>query len=208
MGTSSGCNNRCTSRSHYVSLHLSQLWTRGLACAGLPEDPKRCEPAMTLQTVRHDSGADRRASCCPRRCHRHPWNFSSGRTERRFFQKRQAVVNRPNTGNGRRVFVFFSNRESWGCFLFGEKKLGTLGHGGRRFSCFSALPRAISSVATDAVDAAPAGSRWRQRGLELSSFWDPPAEPQWALWQYAHTMLGGRVKPSASVMAGAGLFIC
>jgi len=43
-----------------------------------------------------------------------------------------------------------------------------------------------------------------QRGIELSSFWGLLLN-KWALWQYAHTMLGA-VQTGCFVMAGVGAF--
>src|SRR5712691_8053267 len=60
-------------------------------------------------------------------------------------------------------------------------------------------------VATDAWMQHPTGYRFAANGaIELSSFGDLLLN-KWALWQYAHTMLGA-VQTGCFVMAGVGAF--
>jgi len=91
-------------------------------------------------------------------------------------------------------------------FLFGEKRLGRIGHWVAAFLVF--LGSWLSGyfiVATDAWMQHPIGYRIGANGaIELSSFWDLLLN-KWALWQYAHTMLGA-VQTGCFVMAGVGAF--
>jgi cytochrome d ubiquinol oxidase subunit I len=104
------------------------------------------------------------------------------------------------------VFSFFLESSFLGLFLFGEKKLGRIGHWVAGFLVF--LGSWLSGyliVATDAWMQHPIGYRIGANGaIELSSFSDLLLN-QWAFWQYAHTMLGA-VQTGCFVMAGVGAF--
>src|SRR6266849_2254728 len=104
------------------------------------------------------------------------------------------------------VFSFFLESSFLGLFLFGEKKLGRIGHWVAAFLVF--LGSWLSGyliVATDAWMQHPIGYRLGANGeIELSSFRDLLLN-KWALGQYAHTMLGA-VQTGCFVMAGVGAF--
>src|SRR4030088_1229686 len=103
------------------------------------------------------------------------------------------------------VFSFFLESSFLGLFLFGEKKLGRIGHWVAAFLVF--LGSRLSGyfiVATDAWMQHPTGYRLANGSFELSSFWDLLLN-KWALWQYAHTMLGA-VQTGCFVMARGGAF--
>jgi cytochrome d ubiquinol oxidase subunit I len=104
------------------------------------------------------------------------------------------------------VFSFFLESSFLGLFLFGEKKLGRIGHWLSAFLVF--LGSWLSGyfiVATDAWMQHPTGYRLGANGaIELASFWDLLLN-KWALWQYAHTMLGA-VQTGCFVMAAVGAF--
>jgi len=99
------------------------------------------------------------------------WNFSSGRTGRRF-KTAGGVIGQTLAMEG--VFSFFLESSFLGLFLFGEKKLGRMGHWWSAFLVF--LGSWLSGyliVATDAWMQHPTGYRFGVNGaIELSSFWD------------------------------------
>ena len=104
------------------------------------------------------------------------------------------------------VFSFFLESSFLGVFLFGEKTLSKTGH------WFSALMVWIGSwlsgyfiVATDAWMQHPVGYSMNADGsFGLQSFWGLVLN-HWALWQYAHTMLGA-VQTGCFLMASVGAF--
>ncbi len=104
------------------------------------------------------------------------------------------------------VFSFFLESSFLGLFLFGEKRLGPRAH------WFSSLMMFIGSwlsgyliVATDAWMQHPVGYSLGANGsYDLQSFWALLLNP-WALWQYAHTMIGA-VQTGCFVMAAVGAY--
>src|SRR6266436_3515831 len=104
------------------------------------------------------------------------------------------------------VFSFFLESSLLGLFLYGEKRLGKIGHWVAAFLVFlGSWLSGFFIVATDAWMQHPTGYRMGANGaIELSSFWDLLLN-KWALWQYAHTMLGA-VQTGCFVMAGVGAF--
>ena len=104
------------------------------------------------------------------------------------------------------VFSFFLESSFLGLFLFGEKRLGPRAH------WFSSLMMFIGSwlsgyliVATDAWMQHPVGYSLGANGsYDLQSFWALLFNP-WALWQYAHTMIGA-VQTGCFVMAAVGAY--
>src|SRR5215467_5380486 len=104
------------------------------------------------------------------------------------------------------VFSFFLESSFLGLFLFGEKKLGRVGHWCAGFLVFlGSWLSGFFIVATNAWMQHPTGYRLGTNGeIDLSSFWQFVLN-KWALWQYAHTMLGA-VQTGCFVMAGVGAF--
>src|SRR5260370_42153155 len=104
------------------------------------------------------------------------------------------------------VFSFFLEWSFLGLFLFGEKKLGRIGHWVAEFLVF--LGSWLSGyfiVATDAWMQHPIGYRIGANGaIELSSFWELLLN-KWGLWQYAHTMVGAGQTGCFGMADGGGL---
>jgi cytochrome bd ubiquinol oxidase subunit I len=104
------------------------------------------------------------------------------------------------------VFSFFLESSFLGLFLFGEKKLGRMGHWWSAFLVW--LGSWLSGyliVATDAWMQHPVGySLGPHDEIELASFWGLVLNG-WALWQYAHHMVGA-VQTGCFVMAAVGAF--
>jgi cytochrome d ubiquinol oxidase subunit I len=104
------------------------------------------------------------------------------------------------------VFSFFLESSFLGLFLFGEKKLGRIGHWWSAFLVWlGSWLSGFFITATDAWMQHPTGYRLGPHGeIELSSFWSLLLN-KWALWQYPHTMLGA-VQTGCFVMAAVGAF--
>jgi len=102
------------------------------------------------------------------------------------------------------VFSFFLESSFLGLFLFGEKRLGAVGH------WFSSMMMWVGSwlsgyliVATDAWMQHPVGYAINpDHSFGLQSFWALLLNP-WALWQFSHTILGA-VQTGSFTMAAIG----
>jgi len=133
-----------------------------------------------------------------------PMEFQFGTNWAEFSKAAGGVIGQTLAMEG--VFSFFLESSFLGLFLFGEKRLGRVGH------WISALLVFIGSwlsgyliVATDAWMQHPTGYRLLPNGaIELASFWALLLNP-WALAQYAHNMLGA-VQTGCFVMAAVGAF--
>jgi len=133
-----------------------------------------------------------------------PMEFQFGTNWAEFSKAAGGVIGQPLAMEG--VFSFFLESSFLGLFLFGEKRLGRVGH------WLSALLVFLGSwlsgyliVATDAWMQYPVGYRLRPGGdIELASFWALILNP-WALGQYAHNMTGA-VQTGCFVMAAVGAF--
>jgi len=133
-----------------------------------------------------------------------PMEFQFGTNWAAFSKAAGGVIGQTLAMEG--VFSFFLESSFLGLFLFGEKKLGRIGHWWAGFLVW--LGSWLSGyliVATDAWMQYPTGYRLGPHSeIELSSFWGLLLN-KWALWQYAHTMLGA-VQTGCFVMAAVGAF--
>lgn len=133
-----------------------------------------------------------------------PMEFQFGTNWAAFSKAAGGVIGQTLAMEG--VFSFFLESSFLGLFLFGERKLGRIGHWISAFLVF--LGSWLSGyfiVATDAWMQYPVGYTLGQHGeIQLSNFWELLLN-KWALWQYAHTMLGA-VQTGCFVMAGVGAF--
>jgi cytochrome bd ubiquinol oxidase subunit I len=104
------------------------------------------------------------------------------------------------------VFSFFLESTFLGLYLLGEKKLGRIAHWWSAFFVFlGSWMSGYRIVATDAWMQHPTGYRITSTGaIELASFWGLLLNP-WALFQYAHNMLGA-AQTGCFVMAAVGAF--
>jgi cytochrome d ubiquinol oxidase subunit I len=133
-----------------------------------------------------------------------PMEFQFGTNWAGFSRSAGGVIGQTLAMEG--VFSFFLESSFLGLMLFGEKRLGRLGHW---FSVFLVwLGSWISGyliIATDAWMQHPlAYSQAPDGNFSLASFWGLLLNP-WALWQYAHNMLGA-VQTGCFVMAAVGAF--
>jgi len=133
-----------------------------------------------------------------------PMEFQFGTNWAAFAKAAGGVIGQTLAMEG--VFSFFLESSFLGLFLFGEKRLGRVGHWWSAFLVF--LGSWLSGyfiVATDAWMQHPTGYQLSPGGeIELASFWGLVLN-KWALWQYAHTMLGA-VQTGCFVMAAVGAF--
>ena len=133
-----------------------------------------------------------------------PMEFQFGTNWSAFSQSAGGVIGQTLAMEG--VFSFFLESSFLGLFLFGEKRLGRVGH------WFSALMVFFGSwlsgyfiVATDAWMQHPVGYPLGPNGaFGLKSFWGLLLNP-WTLWQYPHTMLAA-MQTGCFVMAAIGAF--
>lgn len=133
-----------------------------------------------------------------------PMEFQFGTNWSAFSKAAGGVIGQTLAMEG--VFSFFLESSFLGLFLFGEKRLGRVGH------WFSALAIFLGSwlsgyfiVTTDAWMQYPVAYSLASNGTyQLRSFWGLLFNP-WTLWQYPHTMLGA-VQTGCFVMAAIGAF--
>src|SRR6516164_5295798 len=133
-----------------------------------------------------------------------PMEFQFGTNWAAFSKAAGGVIGQTLAMEG--VFSFFLESSFLGLFLFGEKSLGRVGHWCSAFLVFlGSWLSGFFIVATDAWMQHPTGYVLGPHGeMELSSFWGLLLN-KWALWQYAHNMLGA-VQTGCFVMAAVGAF--
>src|SRR3984893_6456153 len=133
-----------------------------------------------------------------------PMEFQFGTNWAEFSKTAGGVIGQTLAMEG--IFSFFLESSFLGLFLYGEKRLGRVGHWWAGFLVW--LGSWLSGyfiVATDAWMQHPGGYQIVPGGgIELTSFWALLLN-NWALWQYAHTMLGA-VQTGCFVMAAGGAF--
>ncbi len=133
-----------------------------------------------------------------------PMEFQFGTNWAEFSREAGGVIGQPLAMEG--IFSFFLESSFLGLLLYGEKRLGPMGHWFASLTVF--LGSWLSGyliVATDAWMQHPVGYRFAPGGeIMLSSFWAVILNP-WALWQYAHNMTGAVITASF-VMAAIGAF--
>jgi cytochrome d ubiquinol oxidase subunit I len=133
-----------------------------------------------------------------------PMEFQFGTNWAEFSRAAGGVIGQALAMEG--LFSFFLESTFLGLFLYGEKRLGPIGH------WFAALFVFLGSwlsgffiIVTDAWMQHPVGYTLGPKGeILLSSFWDLMLNP-WALRQYAHNM-SGAVITGCFVMAAVGAF--
>jgi cytochrome d ubiquinol oxidase subunit I len=133
-----------------------------------------------------------------------PMEFQFGTNWAEFSKSAGGVIGQTLAMEG--VFSFVLESSFLGLFLYGEKRLGRVGHWWAAFLVFvGSWLSGYFIVATDAWMQYPVGYRIVPNGgIELTSFWALLLN-KWALWQYAHTMLGA-VQTGCFVMAAVGAF--
>src|SRR6202140_1240006 len=133
-----------------------------------------------------------------------PMEFQFGTNWARFSKGAGGVIGQTLAMEG--VFSFFLESTFLGLLIFGEKRLGAWAHW---FAAVAVLAGSWLSgyliIATDAWMQHPlAYSQGPGGNFALASFWGLLLNP-WALWQYAHNMMGA-VQTGSFVMAALGAF--
>ena len=117
-----------------------------------------------------------------------PMEFQFGTNWAEFSKTAGGVIGQTLAMEG--IFSFFLESSFLGLFLFGEKRLGRIGHWWAAFLVW--LGSWLSGyliVATDAWMQHPTAYVIGPHGeILLSSFWGLVVN-KWAFWQYAHTMV-------------------
>ena len=133
-----------------------------------------------------------------------PMEFQFGTNWAEFSRSAGGVIGQTLAMEG--IFSFFLESSFLGLFLYGEKRLGRIGHWWAAFLVWlGSWMSGYLIVATDAWMQHPTGYTVGPRGeLLLSSFWGLLLN-KWALWQYAHTMMGA-TQTGCFVMAAVGAF--
>ncbi len=133
-----------------------------------------------------------------------PMEFQFGTNWAAFSKYAGGVIGQTLAMEG--MFAFFLESSFLGLFLYGERRLGRVGHWVSSLLVFvGSWLSGYFIVATDAWMQHPVAYTTMPDGsVQLASFWALLLNP-WALWQYAHTM-GGAVVTGAVVMAGVGAF--
>ena len=133
-----------------------------------------------------------------------PMEFQFGTNWSRFSQVTGGVIAQPLAMEG--VFSFFLESAFLGLFLFGEKRLGRVGHWWAAFMVFAgSWLSGFFIVAADAWMQHPVAYRILPDGsFEVTSFWGVLLNP-WCLLQYIHVM-SAAVVTGAFVMAAVGAF--
>ncbi len=136
-----------------------------------------------------------------------PMEFQFGTNWARFSQAAGGVIGQTLAMEG--VFSFFLESTFLGFLIFGERRLGPKLHWVAALCVFvGAWLSGYFIVATNAWMQHPVGYVIDAVGnLQLRSFWALLLNP-WALWQYAHTMLGSVVTAAIVVSSiGAGYLL-
>jgi cytochrome d ubiquinol oxidase subunit I len=131
-----------------------------------------------------------------------PMEFQFGTNWAQFSRIAGGVIGQTLAMEG--VFAFFLESSLLGLLLFGEKRIGQVGHwvaSGLVF--FGSWLSGYFIIATNAWMLHPVGYTKLANGdLSLDSFWSLVLNP-WILWQYTHNQLGAAVTGSF-VVAGIG----
>jgi len=133
-----------------------------------------------------------------------PMEFQFGTNWAKFSAFAGGVIGQTLAMEG--LFAFFLESSFLGLFIFGEKKLGQIGHFLAAFMVFiGSWISGFLIIATNAWMQHPVGYTVADHGnVQLASFWELLTNP-WAGWQYAHNMLGS-VITAAFVMCAVGAF--
>ena len=133
-----------------------------------------------------------------------PMEFQFGTNWARFSKFAGGVIGQTLAMEG--TFAFFLESSFLGLFIFGEKKLGQLGHLVAAFLVFiGSWISGFFIIATNAWMQNPVAYVVATDGsVRLTSFWGLLFNP-WVGWQYTHNMAGA-VVTAAVVMASVGAY--
>jgi cytochrome d ubiquinol oxidase subunit I len=133
-----------------------------------------------------------------------PMEFQFGTNWSEFSRVTGGVIGQPLVMEG--VFSFFLESAFLGLFLYGEERLGRIGHWWAGFAVFAgSWLSGFFIIVTDAWMQHPVAFERTPDGIfNVTSFWGLLLNP-WALIQYSHNMCGALIT-GAFVMAAVGAY--
>jgi len=133
-----------------------------------------------------------------------PMEFQFGTNWSRFSEAAGGVIGHTLAIEG--VYSFFLESTFLGLFIYGEKRLGRIGHWfAALMVCIGAWASGFFIIATGAWMQNPVGYTLGENGeILLESFWALMLNP-WLGWMYVHNMIGS-VLTAAFVMSSIGAF--
>lgn len=133
-----------------------------------------------------------------------PMEFQFGTNWARFSTAAGGVIGQTLAMEG--VFAFFLESAFLGVLLFGERRISRRAHWAAALAVFvGSWLSGYFIVCTNAWMQHPVGYTLQPDGsITLASYWSLIFNP-WALWQYAHTMLGS-VVTATFVMSGVAAY--
>lgn len=135
-----------------------------------------------------------------------PMEFEFGTNWAEFARVTGGVIGQPLVMEG--VFSFFLESAFLGLFLYGERRLGRIGHWWAAFAVFvGSWLSGFFIIVTDAWMQHPvAFERTPEGAFHVTSFWGLLLNP-WALIQYAHNMSGALITGVFVVAATAAYYL-
>jgi cytochrome d ubiquinol oxidase subunit I len=135
-----------------------------------------------------------------------PMEFQFGTNWAQFSRVAGGVIGQPLVMEG--VFSFFLESAFLGLFLYGERRLGRVGHWWAAFAVFvGSWLSGFFIIVTDAWMQNPvAYARAADGSFYVTSFWGLLLNP-WALIQYAHNMSGALITGTFVVAAAAAYYL-
>jgi len=135
-----------------------------------------------------------------------PMEFQFGTNWAEFSRLTGGVIGQPLVMEG--VFSFFLESAFLGLFLYGERRLGRVGHWWAAFAVFvGSWLSGFFIIVTDAWMQHPvAFQRAADGSFQVVSFWGLLFNP-WALIQYAHNMSGALITGAFVVAAAAAYYL-
>ena len=133
-----------------------------------------------------------------------PMEFEFGTNWAQFSRLTGGVIGQPLVMEG--VFSFFLESAFLGLFLYGERRLGRVGHWWAAFAVFAgSWLSGFFIIVTDAWMQYPVAFQRAADGtFQVTSFWGLLLNP-WALIQYAHNMCGALIT-GVFVIAAVGAY--
>ena len=133
-----------------------------------------------------------------------PMEFEFGTNWAQFSRLTGGVIGQPLVMEG--VFSFFLESAFLGLFLYGERRLGRVGHWWAGFAVFAgSWLSGFFIIVTDAWMQYPVAFQRAADGtFQVTSFWGLLLN-HWALWQYAHNMCGALIT-GVFVIAAVGAY--
>lgn len=133
-----------------------------------------------------------------------PMEFQFGTNWSRFSKGAGGVIGHTLGMEG--LYTFFLESSFLGLMLFGEKKLGKIGHWLSTAAVWiGSWMSGYLIVATNAWMQRPTGYHLGPNGEIILNSWWSLVFNEWAAWQYMHTILGGIVT-GCFVVSGVGAF--